>query len=133
MPSLSQSIFEVFTGTLDELIDAPRHGWLFRGQPSRVSQSSVEPTAHLQPSRFIHCLSNHDQTGNRAFGERLHHVISAEAYPALSMPLCFSPYPPMFFMGQEWGATSPFLYFWDHNEQLGPLITEGRRREFSGF
>jgi maltooligosyltrehalose trehalohydrolase len=81
----------------------------------------------------VHCLSNHDQAGNRAFGERLSHSISPEAYRALSVLLCLSPYTPMLFMGQEWAASAPFLYFTDHGEELGRLITEGRRREFAGF
>ena len=51
----------------------------------------------------------------------------------LSVLLCLSPYTPMIFMGQEWAASSPFLYFTDHEEGLGKAITEGRRREFSGF
>jgi maltooligosyltrehalose trehalohydrolase len=131
---MREGYYADFNGTLDELIDTLRHGWLYRGQPSCVLKSfRGTECAHLPPSGFIHCLSNHDQIGNRAFGERLHHVISADAYRALSMLLCLSPYTPMLFMGQEWGATSPFLYFCDHNKELGPLITEGRRREFSGF
>jgi maltooligosyltrehalose trehalohydrolase len=131
---MREGYYADFSGTLEELIDTLSHGWLYRGQPSCVLKSARgTECAHLPPSSFIHCLSNHDQVGNRAFGERLHHVISADAYRALSMLLCLSPYTPMLFMGQEWGATSPFLYFCDHNEELGPLITEGRRREFSCF
>jgi maltooligosyltrehalose trehalohydrolase len=132
--NLREGYYADFKGTLDELLETLRHGWLYRGQPmAGAKKRRGTECAHLPPSAFIHCLSNHDQSGNSAFGERPHHLISPEAYRALSMLLCLSPYTPMLFMGQEWGATSPFLYFCDHNKQLAPLITEGRRREFSGF
>ena len=134
LTGIRESYYEDFAGTLEELIEVLQHGWLYRGRHSRALKAKRGTECrHLRPSRFIFCLSNHDQTGNRAFGERLHQVVSAEVYRALSMLLCLSPYTPMLFMGQEWATTSPFLYFCDHNEQLGPLITEGRRREFSGF
>ena len=134
LTGIRESYYEDFAGTLEELIEVLQHGWLYRGRHSRALKAKRGTECrHLRPSSFIFCLSNHDQTGNRAFGERLHQVVSAEVYRALSMLLCLSPYTPMLFMGQEWATTSPFLYFCDHNEQLGPLITEGRRREFSGF
>ncbi len=79
------------------------------------------------------CLQNHDQIGNRARGERLHHQIDAAAYRAASVVLLTAPQTPLLFMGQEWAASSPFLYFTDHGEPLGRLVTEGRRREFRDF
>lgn len=66
-------------------------------------------------------------------GDRLNHSISREAYLAASALLCLSPYTPMLFMGQEWAASSPFIFFTDHNEELGKLITKGRREEFKDF
>ncbi len=126
--------FENFRGTTEELVETLRHGWLYRGQPALASgKSRGTACRHLPPERFIHCISNHDQAGNRAFGERLHASVSAEGYRALAMLLCLSPGTPMLFMGQEWAATSPFLFFTDHHRELGRLITEGRRREFAGF
>lgn len=129
-----EAYFRAYHGTLDELIETLRHGWLYRGQvpPGRKHGRGTE-CRHLRPSKFVHCISNHDQIGNRAFGERLNHLISPEAYRAASMLLCLTPYTPMLFMGQEWSASTPFLYFTDHHEQLGPLVTEGRRREFADF
>ncbi len=128
------SYYQDFTGSIDELVSILKEGWLFSGQLSRVSNSPRgSKGGHLPPSAFVHCLSNHDQTGNRAFGERLHQLISPEAYRALSVLLCLSPYTPMFFMGQEWAASTPFLFFADHNEELGRAITRGRRKEFAGF
>ena len=71
--------------------------------------------------------------GNRAFGERLSVSCSREGYRAASALLCLAPYTPLIFQGQEWAASTPFLYFTDHNEELGRLVTEGRRKEFAGF
>jgi maltooligosyltrehalose trehalohydrolase len=66
-------------------------------------------------------------------GERINHTISRESYLAASALLCLTPYTPMLFMGQEWGASTPFIFFTDHNHELGKLITRGRREEFKDF
>ena len=79
------------------------------------------------------CLQNHDQIGNRALGERLHHQIDPAAYRAASVLLLMAPETPLLFMGQEWAASTPFLYFTDHHAELGRLVTEGRRDEFRHF
>lgn len=128
------SYFLDFAGTAEEVADALRHGWIYRGQPSPF-QKKIRGTEcrQMPPQRFIHCLSNHDQTGNRALGERLHHLVTPQAWRALSVLLCLTPYTPMLFMGQEWSASSPFLFFTDHHAELGRKITLGRRREFAHF
>jgi maltooligosyltrehalose trehalohydrolase len=77
--------------------------------------------------RMIFCLQNHDQIGNRPFGRRLHHQIDSALFRALSALLLFAPETPLLFMGQEWAASSPFLFFTDHHQELGRLVTEGRR------
>jgi len=129
-----EAYFKDFEGELSEMVSTLRHGWLYRGNYSAAAERNRGTECrHLPPSKFVHCLSNHDQTGNRAFGERLSHTIGADAYRALSVLICLTPYTPMLFMGQEWAASTPFQYFTDHNKQLGPLITEGRRREFADF
>jgi maltooligosyltrehalose trehalohydrolase len=123
-----------FSGTLVELIETLRNGWFYRGQFSRNKGSRRgSECRHIPPRKFIHCISNHDQAGNRAMGERMHHSISREAYLAASALLCLSPYTPMLFMGQEWAASTPFIFFTDHNAELGKLVTEGRREEFKQF
>lgn len=123
-----------FAGTNTELAEVLAHGWLYRGQVRRTSKKRRgTECGHLPPERFIHCISNHDQVGNRAFGERFSDEVSPAGYRAASMLLCLTPYTPMLFMGQEWAAATPFLYFTDHHEELGKLVTEGRRREFSAF
>jgi maltooligosyltrehalose trehalohydrolase len=123
-----------FTGELPELTETLRKGWYYCGQMSVFlgRPRGTEPEG-VQPGGCICCISNHDQTGNRAFGERLSHLVSPEAYRAASALLCLTPHTPMLFMGQEWAASTPFLFFTDHEEQLGKLITAGRREEFKGF
>jgi maltooligosyltrehalose trehalohydrolase len=83
--------------------------------------------------QFLYVIQNHDQVGNRAFGERLNHQIDLPRYRAASTLLLFLPFTPMVFMGQEFAASTPFQYFTDHNPELGRLVTEGRRREFQAF
>ena len=123
-----------FTGTLPEIIETMRNGWFYRGQYSRNKGGKRgSECRHIPPRKFILCISNHDQAGNRAMGERINHSIGREAYLAASALLCLTPYTPMLFMGQEWGASTPFIFFTDHNEDLGKLITQGRREEFKDF
>jgi maltooligosyltrehalose trehalohydrolase len=129
-----ESYLADFTGTLDELMDTLAHGWHYRGQYSRARRGNRGTECrHISPRHFLHCISNHDQVGNRAFGERLGHLVDAAAYRAASALLCLTPYTPMLFMGQEWNASSPFLFFTNHHTELGKLVTAGRRREFKEF
>ncbi len=88
----------------------------------------------LEASRFLAYLQNHDQIGNRATGERSSVLMSpALLKVAAALVLC-GPFVPMLFQGEEWGASTPFLYFTDHEDpELGRLVSEGRRREFASF
>lgn len=82
---------------------------------------------------FVIALQNHDQVGNRPFGERIHHVINEVRYKVASAVLLFAPETPLIFMGQEFAASTPFSFFTDMPTELGRLVTEGRRREFGEF
>lgn len=128
------SYFGNYEGTPDELRDTLTHGWTYRGQkkPTDGEPRGTE-CAQLPPEAFCICISNHDQVGNRALGQRLTADVTPAAYRAASALLLLSPYTPLLFMGQEWAASTPFLFFTDHHEELGRLVTEGRRREFAGF
>jgi maltooligosyltrehalose trehalohydrolase len=123
-----EGYFARYDGSLRSLASVMENGWEKQEQAPLGS-----PAPPLPYDRFIYCLQNHDQIGNRAFGERLHHQISPALYRALSALLLAAPETPLLFMGQEWAAKAPFLYFTHHNEELGKKITEGRRREFAGF
>ena len=123
-----------FTGSIRDLADTLREGWFFRGQPSRyLGHLRGTDASPLDPRQFVVCIQNHDQIGNRADGARLHHEIDPAAYRALSTLLLLAPETPLLFMGQEWAASAPFLFFTDHHDELGRLVTKGRREEFSGF
>ncbi|WP_394821672.1 malto-oligosyltrehalose trehalohydrolase [Pendulispora albinea] len=109
-------------------------GWFYEGQPFAPTGSPRGKSARGLPARaFVYCIQNHDQIGNRALGERLTALTSLDAYCAASALLLLLPMTPLLFMGQEWAATSPFLYFTDHDEELGHLVSAGRRDEFKSF
>jgi len=79
------------------------------------------------------CLQNHDQIGNRAMGERLTTLAHPDALRAATALLLLTPQIPLLFMGQEWGADTPFLFFTDHHGELAEDVRRGRRREFAKF
>ena len=129
-----ESHFKSFTGAPEEWVATLMHGWFYRGQYySHWKRERGKPCDHLPPERFIVCLSNHDQVGNRALGDRLNHIISPERYRAVSTLLCLTPFTPMLFMGQEWSADSPFLFFTDMPGELGATIGQSRRDEFRKY
>jgi len=119
-----QGYLAEYAGTTAELVRGIAQGFLFeKGLPARDAP---------WPS-FIYCIQNHDQIGNRAFGQRLNVTAAHADFLAASLLLLLLPQTPLLFQGQEFLASTPFLYFTDHNEELGRLVTEGRRREFAGF
>jgi maltooligosyltrehalose trehalohydrolase len=122
-----------FQGTMEELVKTIRQGWLFTGELQKDGIPRGTLGQDIEPEHFVHCISNHDQVGNRAYGDRLNQLISPAAYRAASALLLTSPYTPMLFMGQEWASSSPFLYFTDHHVELGKGVTAGRRKEFADF
>ncbi|MGM0632654.1 MAG: malto-oligosyltrehalose trehalohydrolase [Pseudomonadota bacterium] len=130
-------------GYYQDYADAPvRHlgrclaeGFAWQGERSswRHDRPRGEPSGHLPPTAFVGFLQNHDQVGNRAFGERIHVLCSDEAVRAALAVLLLSPAPPLLFMGQEWGCRQPFVYFCDFEPKLTGKVAEGRRREFADF
>jgi maltooligosyltrehalose trehalohydrolase len=129
-----EGYYRNFHGTPAELAETLAHGWLFRGQHDTAEgERRGGDTTELRPEQFVYCISNHDQVGNRAFGERLGHIAGAAAYRAASALLCLVPQTPLLFMGQEWSASTAFQYFTDHSDELGRSVTKGRRHEFRHF
>jgi maltooligosyltrehalose trehalohydrolase len=129
-----EGYFADFAGTTRELARALNDGWLFQGEAApHFGGPRGTPSSGLPRAAAIICLQNHDQVGNRADGDRLHHVIDEATYRALTLVLLLAPETPLLFMGQEWAASTPFQYFTDHDERLGALVREGRRREFRHF
>src|SRR5690606_7362847 len=108
-------------------------GFIYQGQNNRRGESRGEPSAHLSPTSFVLFLQNHDQTGNRAFGDRLVTLADADALRAATAVLLLSPMVPLLFMGEEWGSRQPFLFFTSHHGELADAVREGRRSEFAEF
>lgn len=130
----NEGYYSDFDGSMTKLADTLNKGWLYQGQFSEHlgENRGTDPTG-IPPRRFVFCIQNHDQIGNRALGERLNHQIDHAMFRAASVLMLCSPATPLLFMGQEWAASTPFLYFTDHPEELGKLVTEGRRKEFRHF
>jgi maltooligosyltrehalose trehalohydrolase len=126
--------FEDYRGTIDDLAATIRQGWFYTGQFSahQARPRGTDPSG-VPLDRMIVCIQNHDQIGNRPFGRRLNHQIEPALFRALSALLLFVPETPLLFMGQEWAASTRFLFFTDHHGELGELVTKGRRAEFSRF
>ena len=130
----SEGYYEDFTGRIEDLAATIRQGWFFTGQRSKhMKESRGTDPGKLHPRQFVVCIQNHDQIGNRAEGHRLSHDVDLPTYRAASTLLLTLPLTPLLFMGQEWAASSPFLFFTDHNEELGRQVTDGRREEFASF
>ncbi len=121
-------------GSLADLATALRQAWVYAGRwsPHRLRTHGRSP-AGLPPAAFVVCAQNHDQIGNRATGERLGHLVSPGRQRIAAALLLTSPFVPLLFQGEEWAASTPFLYFTDHAPDLGRAVTEGRRREFAAF
>lgn len=110
-------------------------GFAYQGEPSpyRNNAPRGEPSSHLPLTAFVSFLQNHDQVGNRAFGERLARLAPEPLLKIAAVLLLLSPSPPLLFMGEEYAAETPFLYFCDFGPELADKVKEGRRREFSRF
>jgi maltooligosyltrehalose trehalohydrolase len=119
---------------VDSLGRTLAQGFAYQGERSPFRDAPRgEPSAHLPPVAFVDFLQNHDQVGNRAFGERLISLVPREALKAAIAIQLLAPSPPLLFMGEEVGATMPFLFFCDFTGDLANAVREGRRREFARF
>jgi maltooligosyltrehalose trehalohydrolase len=110
-------------------------GYAYQGErsPYRDNAPRGETSVDLPPAAFVSFLQNHDQVGNRAFGERLSRLAEERALRAAVTAWLLAPQPPLIFMGEEFGAATPFLFFCDFGPDLAAAVTEGRRREFARF
>jgi maltooligosyltrehalose trehalohydrolase len=116
-----------------DLIVALTEGFVQQGRPSpfRGGRHRGEPSSHLPPPAFVNFLQNHDQIGNRAFGERLTSLAEVRAVEVITALLLLSPTIPLIFMGEEWGETRPFQFFCDFHGELAEAVRRGRRQEFA--
>jgi maltooligosyltrehalose trehalohydrolase len=139
------AIHRYFTGETDgyyadfqglrDVATALRDGYVYQGQYSvhRGRRHGRAPVG-VGPHQLVVSAQNHDQIGNRAQGERLSMILGVPQLKAIAALTLLSPFVPLLFQGEEWGAQTPFLYFTDHQDaELGRLVAEGRSREFSAF
>ena len=117
------------------LARALAEGFVYQGETSvhREGARRGTPTHGLGPSAFVSFLQNHDQIGNRAFGERLINLVDSQRLRAAVALQMLCPQIPLVFMGEETGARDPFHYFTDHRAELADVVREGRRAEFAKF
>ncbi len=110
-------------------------GFAYQGEVSeyRERRARGEASAHLPPTAFVSFVQTHDQVGNRAFGERISALTDEHRLRAAVAAWLLAPAIPLLFMGEEFAAASPFLFFCDFGPDLARAVTEGRRREFARF
>ena len=107
-------------------------GYSYQGEASgyRKGELRGELSRDLPSTSFVSFLQNHDQIGNRAFGERITDLTNAAALKTALAVLLLAPSPPLIFMGEEFAATTPFLFFCDFSPDLAAKVSAGRRLEF---
>jgi maltooligosyltrehalose trehalohydrolase len=124
-----EAYYSDYRGTPQELVSAAKYGFLYQGQYYRwQKQRRGTPTRGIDAARFVHFLQNHDQVANSASGARGHELAPPGRWRALTALLLLGPQTPMLFQGQEFGASSPFLYFADHLPELAQKVREGRTK-----
>jgi maltooligosyltrehalose trehalohydrolase len=130
----SEGYYADYAG-LPDIATALAQGYVYRGQYSAFRQRRHGRAPRgVTPGQLVVCSQNHDQIGNRARGERLSMLVDVPKLKAIAALTLLSPFVPLLFQGEEWGARTPFLYFTDHQDrELGRLVSEGRAREFQSF
>jgi maltooligosyltrehalose trehalohydrolase len=134
----SEAYYQDFSDRpVERLLRCLTEGFGYQGDPSAHAGGKLrgEPSGHLPPSAFVAFLQNHDQIGNRAFGDRLSFLSDPDRLALARAGLLLSPQIPMLFMGEEWSASAPYQFFVDFapDEALSRAVREGRRREFQHF
>ncbi len=130
----NEAYYSDYKGNPQEFISAAKYGYLFQGQPYLWQDAPRgEPTVGVPPHAFVGFIENHDQIANSISGERVRLQSSPGRYRAMTALLLLGPWTPMLFQGQEFGATTPFMYFSDMAVELRDAIEEGRFKFLSQF
>ncbi len=108
-------------------------GFVYQGEAAPFWEGKLrgEPSGAVTPSAFVNFLQNHDQIGNRPFGDRLESIVSPATIEAALVVTLLAPSTPMLFMGEEWGSKAPFPFFCDFHGELANAVRAGRRKEFA--
>jgi maltooligosyltrehalose trehalohydrolase len=130
----NHAYYKDYVEDTDKLGRALAEGFAYQGEVMEcIGCERGEPSAFLPPTAFVSFMQNHDQIGNRAFGDRIAVIATREAVKAIAAVYLLLPQTPMLFMGEEWGTKRPFPFFCDFPGELGELVRKGRRDEFAGF
>jgi maltooligosyltrehalose trehalohydrolase len=130
----AEAYYMDYGGRPQELVSAVKHGFLYQGQHyAWQHKRRGTPARDVRPAAFVAYLQNHDQVANSARGARLQTTTSPGRWRALTALLLLGPATPMLFQGQEFGASSPFLYFADHRAELAALVRKGRGEFLAQF
>jgi maltooligosyltrehalose trehalohydrolase len=130
----AEAYYMDYAGRPQELVSAVKHGFLYQGQHyvwQRQRRGAV--ARDVAPSAFVAYVQNHDQVANSARGERLHAATSPGRWRAVTALLLLAPATPMLFQGQEFAASTPFVYFADHRPELAELVRKGRAEFLAQF
>jgi maltooligosyltrehalose trehalohydrolase len=123
----SEAYYSDYRGTPQEFISAAKYGYLYQGQWYKWQEKRRGTSAlDLSATNFVVFLQNHDQIANSLCGHRLHKLASPGKLRALTALTLLNPSTPMLFQGEEFAASTPFLYFADHNAKLNKLVSQGR-------
>ncbi len=134
MTGRNEAYYADYLGTPQELVSAVKYGYLYQGQwYGWQKKRRGSPTFGLKPAVFVIYLQNHDQIANSAAGLRLHQLTSPGRYRAMTALMLLAPSTPMLFQGEEFSASSPFLYFADHDPELARLVERGRAEFVAQF
>ncbi len=130
----NEAYYSDYLGKPQEFVSAAKYGYLYQGQWYKWQTSRRgTPTFDLHPAAFVNFIQNHDQVANTARGERPNLIATQGKYRAMSALLLLMPGTPMLFQGQEFGATTPFLYFCDHKLEISRAVREGRAKFLGQF
>ena len=130
----NEAYYSDYHGTPQEFISTLKWGYLYQGQIySWQKKARGSPALDLLPARFVNFIQNHDQVANSGQGLRINQLCSPGRFRAMTALLLLAPSTPMLFQGQEFAASSPFLYFADHHPQLNAQVAKGRREFLAQF
>ena len=130
----NEAYYTDYLGTPQEFISSMKYGYLYQGQRYRWQKKRRgTPGLDVNPAAFVTFIQNHDQIANSAYGKRCHQLSSPGKFRAITALMLLAPGTPMLFQGQEFGASSPFLFFADHNPELNKQIRQGRAEFLAQF
>ena len=134
MTGHNEAYYTDYLGAPQEFISAAKYGYLYQGQWYKWQHMRRgTPSLQSNPSAFVNFIQNHDQVANSARGWRAQRLTSPGLCRAMTALMILMPGTPMLFMGQEFAASGPFLFFADHNPEIAKLVQEGRRRFLAQF